>query len=253
MYLELVEDFSEYLGENNHGLDDTIKYLTLYTFAPLGCIGTFLSAIKLDGTAELISKFGMRKNIFDLYPHEIPLSEENPVAEAVKNRTLVWLDEVPDWSDGLLIPTREKLLDEIKSFISWPIERSHSPIATLSIFCTSDADHSNEVSAFLKAINSIFAVFFSKFNNGHRELQTDQQMLNTARLVFEGRKLTERQSQILELMAEGKTNLAISQMLGFSESTIRQESIRIYEKLRCDGRKEASLIYNELKKEAAAS
>ena len=77
--------------------------------------------------------------------------------------------------------------------------------------------------------------------------------MNSARMVFEGRNLTERQYQILELMSQGKTNLAISQILGFSESTIRQESIRIYEKLRCDGRKEAALIFNEIRNEVAAS
>jgi DNA-binding CsgD family transcriptional regulator len=54
-------------------------------------------------------------------------------------------------------------------------------------------------------------------------------------------------------MAQEKTNLAISQILGFSESTIRQESIRIYEKLRCDGRKEAAMLFNEIRKEAAVS
>ena len=54
-------------------------------------------------------------------------------------------------------------------------------------------------------------------------------------------------------MAEGKTNLAISEILGFSESTIRQESIKIYSKLRCAGRKEAALIFNEMRKEAAVA
>jgi len=86
-----------------------------------------------------------------------------------------------------------------------------------------------------------------------KDLHKDEAILNSARLVFEGRKLTERQYQILELMAQEKTNLAISQILGFSESTIRQESIRIYEKLRCDGRKEAAMLFKEIRKEAAAS
>lgn len=253
MYLELVEDFSEYLGVHEHELDETLKYLTLFTFAPLGCIGTFLSTINLDGTAELIGKFGLRRNVFNLYPDEISLSDDNPLADAVKTRDLVWIEEVPDWSDGLLIQNKDLFADEITNFIAWPIERNHSPVATLSIFCTANMERDSEVQAFLKAINSIFSVFFNKANNGRHEVQKDRHLLSAARLVFEGRKLTERQSQILQLMSEGKTNLAISQILGFSESTIRQESIRIYEKLRCDGRKEAAEIYQELKKEVTAS
>lgn len=253
MYLELVEDFSEYIGENGHDLDDTLKYLTLFTFAPLGCVGTFLSTINLDGTAELIGKFGLRKDIFESYPNEISLSGSNPIAEAVKSRSLIWLHEVPEWEGELSEPSQDVELHDVNCFLCWPIERNHSPIATLSIFCTQDAEQDREVNAFLKAINSIFSVFFNKFNQHDREIHKDRQVINSARLMFEGRKLTDRQSQILQLMSEGKTNLAISQILGFSESTIRQESIRIYEKLRCDGRKEAALIFNEIKKEAAAS
>ncbi len=253
MFLELVEDLSDYLGVNDHDLDDTLKYLTLFTFAPLGCVGTFLSAINIVGTAELIGRFGLRKNIFDLYPEEIPLNDNNPVAKAVKTRSLIWVDEVPTWNNPAEINNFDDLLKEIQSFIAWPVERNHSPIATLSIFCTSEVERTSEVQAYLKAVNSIFSVFFNKSKNGAREIQQDRHLLNSARLVFEGRQLTERQSQILQLMAEGKTNLAISQILGFSESTIRQESIRIYEKLRCDGRKEAALIFNELKREAAVS
>lgn len=253
VYLELVEDFSEYLGVNDHDLDDTLKYMTLFTFAPLSCIGTFLSAINLDGTAELIGRFGLRRNIYEMYPEEISLSDDNPIAEAVKRRTFIWLDGYPSWHGDLDGKALDAPIDEIKGFISWPIERNHSPIATLSIVCTEQIDRNAEVSAFLKAIGSIFSSFFNKTSNGGREVQKDRHLLNSARLVFEGRKLTERQEQILQLMSEGKTNLAISQILGFSESTIRQESIRIYEKLRCDGRKEAALIYNELKNEVAAS
>lgn len=253
MYLELVEDFSEYLGSSNHDLDDTLKYLSLFTFAPLGCLGTFLSVINIDGTAELIGKFGLRKDIFEFFPEEISLNGDNPVAEAIKSRNLIWLDEIPDWSEGKHRKNNTSFFQEVMSFIAWPIERNHSPIAAFSMFCTMTDHHNSETNAFLKAINSIFAVHFNKSNNGGREVQRDRHLLNSARLVFEGRKLTERQAQILQLMSEGKTNLAISQILGFSESTIRQESIRIYEKLRCDGRKEAALIYNEIKKEAAVS
>ena len=253
MYLELVEDFSEYLGENGHDLDETLKFLTLFTFAPLGCVGTFLSALTHDGSAELISKFGMRKNIFDAYPARVPLSEQNPIAAAVKNRSLIWLDGVPEWGLEARNNAVGNSYEEIHSFLCWPIERNHSPIATLSIFCTSEPLQDSETQAFLKAVNSIFSVFFNKFNNSNREIQKDKQVINAARLVFEGRKLTDRQSQILQLISEGKTNLAISQILGFSESTIRQESIRIYEKLRCDGRKEAAQIFHEIRNEAAAS
>ena len=48
------------------------------------------------------------------------------------------------------------------------------------------------------------------------------------------------------MMAEGRTNLSISGVLGYSESTIRHETIKIYAKLGCTGRVEASNIYQEI-------
>ncbi len=51
--------------------------------------------------------------------------------------------------------------------------------------------------------------------------------------------LTDRQLQILALMGEGKTNMAIARTLGYSESTIRQESMEIYRTLGVGSREDA--------------
>jgi DNA-binding NarL/FixJ family response regulator len=59
-----------------------------------------------------------------------------------------------------------------------------------------------------------------------------------------GLPLTQRQDLILRMISEGRTNLAISEILKYSESTIRQETIKIFSKLGCDGRAEATEIYN---------
>ncbi|MEI6406732.1 MAG: helix-turn-helix transcriptional regulator [Actinomycetes bacterium] len=48
--------------------------------------------------------------------------------------------------------------------------------------------------------------------------------------------LTPRQWQILEHMQKGATNISIARILGFSESTIRHETMRIYRKLNLRGR-----------------
>jgi len=64
--------------------------------------------------------------------------------------------------------------------------------------------------------------------------------------------LTERQNLILKLIAEGRTNAAIADVLGYSESLIRQETIKIYAKLGCSGRNEAAQIYNRMHSQNAS-
>lgn len=51
--------------------------------------------------------------------------------------------------------------------------------------------------------------------------------------------LTERQKKILDGMARGETNRAIGHELGYSESTIRQESMAIYRTLGVSSREDA--------------
>jgi DNA-binding NarL/FixJ family response regulator len=58
-----------------------------------------------------------------------------------------------------------------------------------------------------------------------------------------GLPLSQRQDLILRMISEGRTNLAISEILKYSESTIRQETIKIFSKLGCDGRIEAADLY----------
>ena len=50
--------------------------------------------------------------------------------------------------------------------------------------------------------------------------------------------LTKRQTTILDLINQGKTNAMIAVQLGYSESLIRQETIIIYRKLGVGGRRE---------------
>lgn len=52
-------------------------------------------------------------------------------------------------------------------------------------------------------------------------------------------ELTSRQVEIIKSMAEGLTNAEIAKIVLLSESTVRQETIRIYRTLKCHNRAEA--------------
>jgi len=52
-------------------------------------------------------------------------------------------------------------------------------------------------------------------------------------------ELTTRQIQVIELMADGLTNAEIAKIVLLSESTVRQETIRIFRILKCHSRSEA--------------
>ncbi len=68
--------------------------------------------------------------------------------------------------------------------------------------------------------------------------KTTSRLQDRSNLVKKGQPLTERQELIVGLIKNSKTNGQIAQMLGYSESLIRQETIIIYRKLGIEGRRE---------------
>jgi DNA-binding NarL/FixJ family response regulator len=80
-----------------------------------------------------------------------------------------------------------------------------------------------------------------------------ERSISEAQRAEMGLELTQRQQLILRMVSEGRTNTAIGEMLKYSESTIRQETIKIFSKLGCDGRDAASKIYKgqQIKVQAA--
>lgn len=61
-----------------------------------------------------------------------------------------------------------------------------------------------------------------------------------------GLELTDRQYQIARFIAGGSTNSAIARSLGYSEATIRYETVKLYERLRVRNRSQASARIREL-------
>lgn len=58
-----------------------------------------------------------------------------------------------------------------------------------------------------------------------------------------GDEPTQRQLVIMQLISEERTNKNISESLGYSESTIRQEIIKIFAKIGCTNRNQVAEIY----------
>jgi DNA-binding NarL/FixJ family response regulator len=58
--------------------------------------------------------------------------------------------------------------------------------------------------------------------------------------------LSDRQMVIAKMIAQGMTNRAIARELGFSEATIRYETIKLYERLRVKNRSHAAARIHQL-------
>lgn len=86
---------------------------------------------------------------------------------------------------------------------------------------------------FLRSVGSILGLHLGKIASSQ---DIDSKSLDSDPAEF--LTLTKRQWQVLDLIREGDTNVEIARKLSYSESTIRHETMRIYEKLKVNGRKD---------------
>jgi DNA-binding NarL/FixJ family response regulator len=112
-----------------------------------------------------------------------------------------------------------------------------------TLFFSSKIFLNEETSIFIESIANLLALYL--FSPGFLQgVKTGLPSETHASVAPErGLPLSQRQGLILRMISEGRTNLAIGEMLKYSESTIRQETIRIFSKLGCDGRVEATNLY----------
>lgn len=253
MYIELVTDFIAFLGNRRHTHDEVLAHLTLRTFASLGCTSTFLMELKPNSHIELAAKYSSSADFFDEQRARFRLTDATPIAEAVMLDEIVWINTLPDWDGHYPALDGDPFEMSEQTFICWPVSQSGTPCAVMGIFCQGVVDESDELKAFFRAIGNLVALYFydpqEEFNS-FRELSRKRALNNGNN---HDTNLSERQLLILRLIAEGRTNMSISDALGYSESTIRQETIKIYAKLQCMGRHEAARIYRDNYAQASVS
>lgn len=243
MYMQQLSDFANFLGQKSHSKDEILMHLALRTFAPLNCNGIFLAELQTNGIVEITSHYGIDDKFFEIHPKKFKLREELPVSDAIKYHKTIWINSLPDWGENYPELKDEFYKYDSKSFICWPIEQAGVPCAALGMFCDEKILDDEVIELFLIAIGNLISLSVFANDPSKSHMPHPEELLRSKDL--RGSALTERQVLILRMMSEGRTNLAISGALGYSESTIRHETIRIYAKLGCNGRPEACAIYQE--------
>ena len=245
MYLKQVSEFINFLGTKNHTVDEILSHLVLRVLRPLEATSIFLFELSSEGKVESVARSGASELARHAYPDSYDLRDPSPISDCIKSHKSVWITTLPTWPKEYTFLNSVTYTDPEKSFICFPIEKAGTPVAALGIFCMPELSPSTELDAFLRAIGSVFSlhVYYQETMHVSKDgIRPKRKESPTPKAIH---RLSERQELILKLMSEGRTNFSISELLGYSESTIRQETIKIYSFLQCDGREEASMIYKE--------
>ena len=255
MYLKRVSDFIGFLGLHQHKLEDILSHLVHRVLVDIQVTSIFVLDLNESNNVELVGQYGCNQEMWKGFPKTVSIFDKYPATEAMRTRKMSWITTLPDWGQEYPLLKDFQFEGSEKTFIGLAIERCGTPVAVVGFYALEVIEVDSEIDSFLGTIANSLSLYLYA---GKEIVETTNNRINRSTMLNYERRdksLTERQLLILKLISDNRTNISISELLGYSESTIRHETIKIYSKLGCHGREEASLIYlaNSKEKEGVPS
>ncbi len=248
-HLEAISEFISFLSVNELTLQEILSHIVLVVLTPLNTEAIVMFQISGRNQVERVGAWGIPLEMFRPHGNLFNLSDKYPSTDTLRYRKTTWINTLPEWGEDYPLFKELPYTTGARSFICFPIERAGTPVAALGVFSRDNILPNAEIESFLTAVGSVLSMYmFSQGSISHvlPKIKNVGGIADHPYVDNSSNEFTERQQVILRLISEGHTNLSISELLDYSESTVRQETIKIFAKLQCDGRIEAATIYKEM-------
>lgn len=236
--LQNIIEFIEFVQRENPNLDEMSQFAVIRTLNFLGATAMYGATLDSKGVIKPIGQFGFSAEVMKSWESSFADSA-TPTADALKTNNIVWLADKAEWNADY--PHLTILGQDLtnRTCIAWPISVRGSYLSALSICLNKEIAPTPVLISFLETIGGIVALQLSK-DHQQSKVEPNHDQSNAGFGLF-----TRRQREVMALIVDGLTNIQIANELGFSESTIRQETMRIYEVLGATGRSDAIRMYRE--------
>jgi DNA-binding CsgD family transcriptional regulator len=221
-FLDLANQLIRKISDPKLEIESLCQFLALKTLSFLDPSSIYINKLCRDGKVRTITTFGLENSVKESWS-DYSIGENLPSNDAMRSDKMIWLADQNDWEENYPELARYENDKNANTFIGIPIDVPGSAVGSIGIMSKKKIAQSYEVTSFLWIVGSL--VTLSLVNS-----QTEQDVEES---------LTRRQIEILEFLGQEYSNREISRELGFSESTIRHETMKIYQVLNVTGRKEA--------------
>ena len=244
-YLNQISEFISFLSTKELTLNELLRHMVLVVLSPLNAEAISIRQVNSGNQAVRIATWGMPPEMVQAPGDVYYLNEKYPSTDTLRLRRTTWINTLPDFGDDYPLLKASPYTTGAKSFIAFPIEKAGTPVAALGFFSRDVIHPNSEIESFLTAVGSVLSMYLFGQDARLQKVQKFDRKRTLSDVGNPASELTERQTQILRLISEDQTNPSISELLGYSVSTIRQELIKIYLKLGCTSRNEAIQIYKQ--------
>ena len=240
--MEIINDFVDFLKHDGITYKEICQFLVTVSLKDHGFYCSVFAEIQKNGTVKVTASFGTEQKKIDAW-QDMPIEAKTPVNDCLREIRIVWINTLPlypqDYELLNSLPTDEYL----KTLIALPIKDIGNPVGALALLSTQKLEIDKDLELLITNLANLSVMRFNtdSIHESLIKLVNDQKTpVDTALLSA----LTPRQRKIFKLMIEKKTNKEIAAQIGYSTSTIKQETISIYEILGLRGR-EDSYLFNE--------
>ena len=219
-----------------------------------------VSLFGADGSLHAVGAFGMSPPALEAYK-TLSLWDSSPMSDSVRTGEPIVLDSAEAVESSYpWLGSQETPYDPMAV---WPLSLPSQRVGAVQLILTESPDDES-LRADLTGVSAVLALYLSMLTSVVQSperaalaLERDDrhggypvaslslvegmgsdEPSGSARRPVPG-TLSDRQMRILGLMAKGLTNSQISKRVGFSESTVRQETMAIYRYFGVGGRREA--------------
>jgi DNA-binding CsgD family transcriptional regulator len=237
----LIENIGEliaYIQQENPSLDELCQFAVLRTFNFIDAVALFAASLTGEGAIRPTGQYGFSAELIDSWTPS-SIDEEIPTADALKTNNIIWLAEKDEWDRDYPDLAKYQLDPTTNTFIAWPISIRGAYMSVLGLAARKVLAPTPLLISFFETVGGIFALQISRNTSVVASREGDS-------FAAHFNLFTRRQRDIIRLVADGLTNSQIGVELGFSESTIRQETMRMYEILGASGRADAIRMYRTL-------
>lgn len=217
-------------------LDDVAQFLVLDVFREHKPRAALISVFDSSGDVTAAGSFGLppdviralrRMSLWDRSPAVDVIRDGEPLIFNTRDSLVTqypWLEN----HEGLLNPT-----------MVWPLTLATQRLGSLQMQFAESVDP-DTVEPIFAACAPILGLYVSLRTATVQPAEPERvQSGSRSGSDHVETELSSRQLRILHLLAEGLTNPQIAARIGFSDSTVRQETMAIYRFLGANGRREA--------------
>ena len=238
-YLASALTFIQILQSEIVTKDDICQVVALSLFPKDPPNGVGIFELNANGTFSITSTFGLLDGMKENFQN-VPLSRLSPAATAMRENRIIFVEtneqlalEFPD-TRSMAYPLA------LAPSVSIPIRKLGITIGAL-VLQGKSGSMDDECRDFLYLVATIIGSHLKPTG------ETKIEITIATKGVLLGLPLTKRENQVQILMGDGKTNRQISDELGYSESTIRQDAVSMFVKLDVKNRKDAGNLLHVVK------